>query len=193
MKSSKIPLLSRPEVLYPGGVVQVCFSDPRQLGQLRSAHEGSLGLCLFHPTEGGNPARHMRLGTEAVIEDYSQTDAGGLRLKLRGGRRFRIQHTRSLHDGQLVAQVDWLPEEPLTQVPLDYAVMVQLVARYMEKVQVDYPYYRPQDCEDASFVGFRLAELLPMETAEKQMLLELEDPILRLKMLATILPRFQPE
>lgn len=193
MKASEIPLLSRPEVLYPGSLVQVSFSDPRQIGQLRSAREGRLGFCLFHPAEGKSPDRYMRLGTEAVIEDYSQTDAGGLRLKLRGARRFRIVNTRCLHDGQLVARVSWLPEELLTQVPLDYAVIVQLVARYMEKAQSDHPLYRPQDCEDASFVGFRLAELLPMETAEKQMLLELEDPILRLKMLVTILPRFQPE
>ncbi|MCF6226253.1 MAG: LON peptidase substrate-binding domain-containing protein [Xanthomonadales bacterium] len=193
MKASEIPLLSRPEVLFPGSLVQVCFNDFREIGQLRRAREGSFGFCLFHPAEGENAARHMRLGTEAIIEDYSQTDSGGLRLKFRGGRRFQIQRTRCLHDGQLVAQVDWLPEEPLTQVPLDYAVIVQLIARYMEKAQADYPQFRPQDCENASFVGFRLAELLPMEVAEKQMLLELEDPVQRLKMLATILPRFQAE
>ncbi|MCF6264390.1 MAG: LON peptidase substrate-binding domain-containing protein [Xanthomonadales bacterium] len=193
MKASELPLLSRPEVLFPGSMVTVCFSDPREIGQLRSAHDGHLGFCLFHPAEGENPIRCMRVGTEAVIEDYTQTNTGGLRVKLRGGRRFRTQHTRSLHAGQLVAQVDWLAEESLTQVPLDYAVIVQLVARYMEKAQADYPRYRPQDCEDASFVSFRLAELLPMETVEKQILLELEDPLQRLKLLAVILPRFQAE
>lgn len=168
------------------------LADPRQMGQLRTADQGSFGCSLCTPADGNQPARHMRMGTEAIIEDYTQDEAGGLLLKLRGRRRFLVGQTRCLHDGQLLAQPQWLVDEIPQQLPEDYAPMAQIVARYMEKVQRDYPQYRPLDCEDASFVGFRLAELLPMELAEKQMLLELTDPILRLSMLATILPRFQP-
>lgn len=191
-KASEIPLLSRGEVLFPGTVTRIRLADARQMGQLRTASGGCFGFSLFIPAKGEHPAQHMRLGTEAVIEDYNQDEAGGLQLKLRGKRRFLIRQTRCLHDGQLVVRPEWLAEEEPRQLPVDYATMAQVVARYMEQVQPDYPQYKPLDCEDASFVGFRLAELLPMELEEKQMLLELTDPILRLRMLSTILPRFQP-
>jgi Lon protease-like protein len=44
---------------------------------------------------------------------------------------------------------------------------------------------------DASWVGFRLCELLPLDPNECQHMLELEDPLQRLAELRDILPRFQ--
>jgi len=40
-------------------------------------------------------------------------------------------------------------------------------------------------------VGYRLAELLPLEDNEKQLLLQLDDPLERLQWLVEALPRFQ--
>ena len=190
-KICELPLINRQQVLFPGSVVSVRLVEPRQVDQLKTATEGRFGFSLYIPAEDKKFAQHMQIGTEAIIEDYSQCEGGGLQLKLRGGRRFLIQQTRCLHDGQIVARVKWRDNEATQTLPIDYAPMAQVVARYMEKIQSDHPQYRPLDCEDASFIGFRLAELLPMELVEKQMLLELTDPVLRLKMLATILPRFQ--
>ena len=45
--------------------------------------------------------------------------------------------------------------------------------------------------DDASWVGFRLAELLPLEQTEKQHLLQMVDPLQRLARLQHHLPRFQ--
>ena len=61
----------------------------------------------------------------------------------------------------------------------------------MEKVGDDYPEYRPDLLQDAVWVGYRLTELLPLPTIEKQHLLELSDPVARLQTLVEILPRFQ--
>ncbi len=190
-KVCELPLINRQQILFPGSVVCIRLAEPRQLDQLRTATEGMFGFSLFIPADENNPAQHMQIGTEAIIEDYSQCESGGLQLKLRGRRRFLIKQTRCIHDGLLVAKVEWQAQETPQVLPTDFAPMAQVVARYMEKIQSDHPHYRPLDCEDASFVGFRLAELLPMELVEKQMLLELTDPVLRLKMLAKILPRFQ--
>ena len=40
---------------------------------------------------------------------------------------------------------------------------------------------------DAAWVGYRLAELLPLDTADKQALLELQDPLARLRALAPLI------
>jgi Lon protease-like protein len=48
-----------------------------------------------------------------------------------------------------------------------------------------------EDYDDASWLGFRLAELLPLGAGEQQHLLELADPLQRLAELRDILPRFQ--
>jgi Lon protease-like protein len=41
------------------------------------------------------------------------------------------------------------------------------------------------------WLGFRLAELLPLTREEQQQLLEMTDPLQRLATLRDILPRFQ--
>ncbi|HEV2679598.1 MAG TPA: peptidase S16, partial [Rhodanobacter sp.] len=45
--------------------------------------------------------------------------------------------------------------------------------------------------DDAGWLGFRLAELLPLDASEQQRMLELNDPLQRLAELRDILPRFQ--
>jgi Lon protease-like protein len=45
--------------------------------------------------------------------------------------------------------------------------------------------------DDASWLGFRLSELLPLHADEQQRMLELTDPLQRLAELRDILPRFQ--
>ena len=45
--------------------------------------------------------------------------------------------------------------------------------------------------DDASWVGFRLAESLPLENRERQHLLQITDPLERLGQLMHYLPRFQ--
>jgi Lon protease-like protein len=45
--------------------------------------------------------------------------------------------------------------------------------------------------DDAGWVGFRLAELLPLDVEEQQHMLELTDPLQRLAELRDVLPRFQ--
>ena len=42
--------------------------------------------------------------------------------------------------------------------------------------------------DDATWVGNRLAELLPIDLADTQALLEIEDPLARLEALLTIVP-----
>jgi hypothetical protein len=61
----------------------------------------------------------------------------------------------------------------------------------MEKVGHQYPSWSEERLQDAVWVGYRLAELLPLAGIEKQHLLEFSDPIERLQSLVEVLPRFQ--
>jgi len=61
----------------------------------------------------------------------------------------------------------------------------------MELMGDQYPDFQPQQLQDAGWVGYRLAELLPLENKEKQLLLQIGDPLERLQLLIDVLPRFQ--
>ena len=61
----------------------------------------------------------------------------------------------------------------------------------MEQLGDRYASFQPRHLQDAGWVGYRLAELLPLENNEKQALLQIDDPLERLQLLVDVLPRFQ--
>jgi Lon protease-like protein len=84
----------------------------------------------------------------------------------------------------------WPADSP-QQVPVEFALLQSIAERLVETMA---PHFRraPRSMyDDAGWVGFRLAELLPLDAEEQQRLLELTDPLQRLAELRDVLPRFQ--
>ena len=157
-----------------------------------SASGSFFGVCLVNNSEEENrPATHMRIGTMAEICDFSTLDDGLLGIVAEGRERFIIQQTRMRDNGLLMAEVDILAESGPVEIPEEYSVLSIIVQRFMEQVGGNYPSFLPTDLQDASWVGYRLSELLPLENTEKQTLLQITDPLERLQLLLDVLPRFQ--
>jgi Lon protease-like protein len=66
-----------------------------------------------------------------------------------------------------------------------------ITGRFMEQVGSNYPSFQPHLLQDANWIGYRLAELLPLDINERQTLLQVSDPLERLQILVELLPRFQ--
>ena len=96
-------------------------------------------------------------------------------------------------DGLYRARVRILPESPACPVPESHSVLSDVLSRFMDKVGDQYPSFTPEHLQDATWVGYRLSELLPLSGVEKQHLLELMDPIERLQQLLEVMPRFQTD
>ena len=96
-----------------------------------------------------------------------------------------------LPGGELQLRIfDWA-EERVIEVPGELALLPTIRERLIDQMA---PHYRdaPRELyDDASWVGFRLTELLPLAPDEAQHMLELTDPARRLAELRDILPRFQ--
>jgi len=195
MGAVEIPLFPLRTVLFPDGHLPLRIFEQRYLAMVRDCARGDsgFGVCLI--TEGEEaiaPVRTARIGTMAHIVDWYTLEDGLLGVAARGTRRFALQHTRRQEDGLQIGSVDWLPEPPPCPVPESYAVLSQVLGRFMDKLGPDYPGYCPERLDDAVWTGYRLSDLLPLSIVEKQNLLEMTDPIERLQDLLEILPRFQP-
>ena len=66
-----------------------------------------------------------------------------------------------------------------------------ILERLLEKARGPHANAERTHFDDAGWVGFRLAELLPIENRERQHLLQLGAPLERLAQLMHYLPRFQ--
>ena len=190
----ELPLFPLATVLYPGAPLSLRIFEPRYLDMVRDCtRQGTgFGVCLIlDGFEVGDPALPAAVGTVATITDFHTTEEGLLGIVARGGARFRVERTRVRADGLLRGEVQLWPDEPPLEVPPEFGLLQTILERLVETLG---PHWRdaPRSAyDDASWLGFRMAELLPLTNSERQRLLELADPVQRLAELRDILPRFQ--
>lgn len=193
MNDIDIPLFPLQTVLFPDGYLKLRIFEQRYIDMVRecSLRECSFGVCLIGKPEGtGSLANHMRVGTTADICDFSTLDDGLLGITVQGRQKFIIRKTRVRDNGLLMAEVETL-DETAVEVPDEYALLTTIAGRFMEQLGNHYPAFHPQQLQDARWVGYRLSELLPLDNDEKQLLLQISDPLERLQILVEVLPRFQ--
>ena len=196
MALSELPLFPLSSVLFPGGSLGLRIFEPRYLDLVkRCGRSGEgFGVCLIlEGHEAGAPAIPAALGTEAVIVDFAMTDDGLLGITVEGRRRFHVERTRVRADGLIIADVRWLPEVTGQPVRAEHALLGVLLARILDKAGVEHDGVGKGRLAEAGFVGWRLAEWLPLSPSERQWLLQLDDPHERLQQLVDRLPDFQPD
>lgn len=192
----ELPLFPLDVVLVPGAHLPLRIFERRYLDMVRecTADDKPFGVVLVvQGKEPGEPASHVRVGTEARIRDFSTTQDGLLGVAARGERRFEVMSTTARHDGLLVGALRPLDPEPPIALPARFGLLADIVDGFMNSVGSDYPSFESADRDNAAWVSYRLTELLPLENAEKQALLELKDPFDRLQALLEVLPRFQTD
>ncbi len=196
MNVVEIPLFPLRTVLFPGGFLPLRIFEQRYLTMIRDCarNDTGFGVCLIREGEEAvSPVKTAQLGTHAQIVDWYTLEDGLLGVSTVGTIRFQVDHSWQQEDGLFRAQVRIVPEPSRCRMPESYSILADVLGRFMEKVGENYPEYTPDLLQDATWVGYRLSELLPLSGIEKQHLLELSDPVERLQALIEILPRFQSD
>jgi uncharacterized protein len=185
--SASIPLFPLHAVLFPGGPLRLRIFEPRYLDMVSRCMREDTGFgvaLIIAGSEAGGAAQTVEIGTLARIVDFEQLQDGLLGITARGERRFRIVHVHQESDGLNVCHVEWREDEMRAEVPPQHAVLAELLRRAIEQIGPAYGEVTPA-YEDASWVGMRLAEILPLAPIERQELLELNDGPERLLWLQT--------
>ena len=184
--ATSLPLFPLHAVLVPGAALDLRIFERRYLDMVRDCGRagGGFGVCLIlDGDEAGTPATPAAFGTEALIEDFDTTPDGLLSMRVRGRRRFHVLRTRVRDTGLVVADVAWREDDPGASPRLrpEHALLAELLRRMLEQAGGADP--APPLFEDAAWVGWRLAELLPLSMPQRQALLQLDDPHVRLQQL----------
>ncbi len=182
MTTVAIPLFPLHSVLFPEGALPLRIFEPRYLEMISNClkHNQGFGICLIRKgSETGNAAEVYDTGTLSEITYFNTQPDGLLGITASGKQRFEIL-SKEIRPNQLtVAEVQLLPNEPETPVPEEYQAAVELLRRLFQ--QLSYPFAKiEKKYHDASWVGCRLAELLPLDLEKKQHFLQLNDPVERL-------------
>lgn len=186
-----LPLFPLQTVLFPGALLGLKVFEARYLDLvsecLRSGQPFGV-ICLRQGSEAGRgkaPVQLEQVGVLAHIDDVDAEQPGILRLRCRGGRRFRLTAAATQRDNGLwVAPVRTLDDDPARQPGPAVRQTVEALAEAIKKLQSQdkLPFAPPYRLDDAGWVANRWCELLPVSLAAKQKLMELDDPVIRLSL-----------
>jgi uncharacterized protein len=185
---SEIALFPLNTLLFPGGLLPLRIFEPRYVDMIgRCMREDDVfGVVLVR--DGSDTDREVDtapVGTSARIVDFQSLEDGLLGVLCHGQRRFRIRARTRRADGLNCAEVDWLEDPQGVPIPETFQPLVPLLRTALAQLKTMSRFMTP-DYEDACWVAYRIAELLPLDRALMQRLLEIDDPIARLGMLAPL-------
>ena len=171
-------------VLFPEGRLPLRIFETRYIDMVRNCMRGNLNFGVVQIRDGSEvgPADTFDVGTTAKIVDFHQLTDGFLGLSCVGEQRFRILRRSRQTDGLNLAEVDWLIPEPIVPVPPRLEHLADLLKTVLPQLGEVYTGIAMR-LDDAAWVGHRLTEILPIAAAQKQISLELDDPVERLDML----------
>ena len=192
-KRETVPIFPLQTVLFPGAILPLRIFEVRYMDMAKACLKegGAFGVCLIREgQEVGAPAIPEPVGCLARIADCDVEELGILKVKAEGLERFRIVSHETNRQGLIVGEIERLDSEP----PAPGAQGLAESADFLRKVIAGIGPQRftePFHFDDATWVRYRLAEILPLRMDVKQKLLELTDATLRLAILHKFLKQQQ--
>lgn len=187
-----IPLFPLNTVLFPGGPLPLRIFETRYVDMVRHCmrERCPFGVVLIRAGSevGTGASETTAVGTTARIVDFNALPDGLLGITCLGERKFSVSRHWRQDDGLHVGEVEFAPPEESTDLPFEYDHLGELLRKVLPELGDLYANV-PKHFADASWVGCRLAEILPIALSEKQYCLELDDPVARLARLNPLIRR----
>ena len=191
MTTQNVPLFPLRTVLFPDGPLPLRVFEPRYLDMVSRCMQNGQPFAVVLLADGPEAGTQDTVstyttGTLATISDWYQGTDGLLGVTALGGDRFKLLNTRREADGLNYGDIELIEPEPRQALPAEYVPMAGLLRAVIEDLGRLYEGIE-KHYDDASWVGCRFAEILPMSLAEKQHCLEINDPLARLEFLQPLL------
>ncbi|MDP4548320.1 LON peptidase substrate-binding domain-containing protein [Marinobacter sp. MDS2] len=184
-----VPLFPLNSVVLPQGRIPLQLFEPRYIDMLSRCLKEDRGfviVLLQNGPETSRTAAFYDIGTYVRIIDFQQLDNGLLGITVEGESKVTVVRSWQQEDGLNLGDVECLMSEAESDVPERYHELPSVLRALFRHPAIKNLDMRV-DYDDARHVGWRLTELLPLDTLEKQRLAELQDPLERLDRLQRLL------
>ena len=166
--------------------------EPRYLDMISDClkNDKPFGVLLIRSGSETGPATTYEVGTLAKITDWYQGSDGLLGITAVGEQRFRLISASRRSDGLNIGEIELLEPEDCLSLPEEYKPLANILAGVLDDLGRLYQSLERQ-YDDAGWVGYRFAEILPITTEQKQACLEANDVMQRLILVQEVLNTVQ--
>jgi len=191
LKPFRLPLFPLNTVMFPGGRLPLRIFEQRYLEMVKRAiaDHTPFGICaLREGAETGATAVPYSVGTCVLVTDWDMPETGILHIDTQAQERFVVRNMHTEPDGLLIGTVEHVSIESAVAIPTDLELAVEILRHIIDEYD-DAHFPQPHELDNAAWVGYRLSEALPLTLSIKQNLLEMNDSVMRLRILTEFLKK----
>lgn len=198
MNTYSLPLFPLNVVVCPGGLLPLKIFEARYLDMVSNClkNKSSFAIATILPEGETDPEGNFpfaNIGTLVNIIDADVTIVGLMTINCMGHHRVKIDSFTQQPDGLVMGEVMDIPNDFLMPIPEDLNLSARVLKELLESIDAqnltptNMPSVDSYQFEDASWVGNRWIEMLDMPLLQKQRLMQMESPILRLELIQDFL------
>ncbi|CAN5531631.1 LON peptidase substrate-binding domain-containing protein [soil metagenome] len=201
-----LPLFPLGSVLFPGGILPLRIFEVRYLDMIGKCHRAGAPFGVVGLTRGvevrvaGAAAETFtEIGTLALIRELESPQPGLMQIECVGTQRFRVRASTLQKHGLWTAEVEAIADDVAVAIPEDLLYTATALQRLVDTLEarrsaegadgLRLPVREPYRFDDCGWVANRWCELLPLQNALKQRLMELDSPLMRLELVSDLLAR----
>ena len=193
-----LPLFPLNVVVCPDGLMPLNIFEARYLDMVKKClrNQSSFAIVAVLP-QAGNKKGHQfpfeEVGTLVEIVDADVTTVGLMSIRCVGHHRIKVNSYTQQADGLLIGEVVDIANDAVLPVPEDLEMTSQSLKRLIESLPSlnisadNIPVVKPYKFDDASWVSNRWVELMDLPLIQKQRLMQLDSPIVRLELIHDML------
>ncbi len=183
MNSDKCPIFPLKSIVLPGGVFPLRIFERRYLDMVTNCIRDNTGFCIaLVQKEDKNRYIDQVYDVMSYVEitDWNKLEDGILGISVEGKTLAKVKECGLDDNNLLIGKIEPIEPEKEFMIPQKY----QLLSKFYRKIYPgikDYINFKNERYADASWVGYRLTECLPLDLKTKASLISLDDAILRLE------------
>lgn len=194
MESYQLPLFPLNVVVCPKGLMNLRIFEARYLDMIKTCLREQTGFALVaaQPDTQSDQSSHLpfaSVGTVLEILDADVTTVGIIMVSCRGTRRIHINGFTVQADGLVMGNVSDIENDLQVPIPDDLKSVSEHLQHLIESLPLqgiaesDIPILKPYEYNDAAWVSNRWVELLDLPLIQKQRLMQMDSPIVRLELI----------
>ena len=198
MNKYQLPLFPLNVVVCPKGLMNLRIFEARYLDMIKSCLRNKTGFAIVSVLSDSNAGMPSELpfssvGTFLDILEADVTTIGLILISCRGRHRVKINEFTIQKDGLLIGNVSDIEDDLQVPIPDDLLIVSENLQSLIESLpyqgisENEIPIIKPYEYKNAAWVSNRWVELLDLPLIQKQRLMEIDSPIVRLELINDLL------
>ncbi len=178
MHQKYLPIFPLNIVLFPESRAFLKIFEPRYLRMVGESIKNKTPFVIVKSRKDKNYKEIT--GTLANIVSWESDQQGGLNILIKGRERVMLGDSYLEDDNLRLSRVHVMSEKDEIKVPERFQCLSKLLEEIYEKIEGDKEYYNFQ-LDNASWLSYRLGELVNLSIDLKQDILQTDNPVKRLE------------